>query len=207
MWDVLLGGVTGLIGTIWSGYNQRKIKELDIEDRRAERLHDLEMVRAETEAMRAEAEASIQVTQAQVEGAVALEDARNYGITQKAANTNVFLESFMERMFSATGWAAYFAQPAGVLVCLLFGLVDTVKGLARPCITVYLLGVSTWITVQAWTVVDQLGSTISAVQALQMLSGVMSTVLYLTVSAVTWWFGDRMTAKGLQRLMKQGGAA
>jgi hypothetical protein len=30
---------------------------------------------------------------------------------------------------------------------------------------------------------------------------VVGTVLYLTVTAVTWWFGDRMAAKGMEVLL------
>lgn len=205
MWDVLLGGVTGLLGTVWSSYNNRKIKELDLEDKRLARAHELDMVRADTEAMKAEAEASIQVTAAQVEGAVTLEEVKAYKTSQKTGNANVFLESFMERMFSTTGWIAYLAHPVGVLICLLFGMVDTIKGLARPVITIYLLGVSTWITVQAWTLLDSMGGAITPVQATNLVSKAIFVLLYLTVTAVTWWFGDRMTAKGMERLFKQSG--
>lgn len=204
MWDVLLGGITGLIGTIWSSYNQRKIKELENEDKKAERSHELAMVEAESQAMLAEAEANIKVTTAQVEGAVNLEEVKAFTASQRTGNVNVFLESFMERIFSAQGWVAYVAQPVGVLICLLFGLVDTLKGLARPGITAYLLGVSTWITVQAWNILDALKSPISPFQAETILLNVVTTVLYLTVTAVTWWFGDRMTAKGMERLLKAG---
>jgi hypothetical protein len=204
MLDVLLGGITGLIGTIWSGYNQRKVKELENEDKKAERAHELAMVGAESQAMLAEAEANIKVTTAQVEGAVALEEVKAFTASQRTGNANVFLESFMERMFSAQGWVAYLAQPVGVLICLLFGLVDTLKGLARPGITAYLLGVSTWVTIQAWRVLDAQGVTLSPAQAETLLSQVIGTVLYLTVTAVTWWFGDRMTAKGMERLLKAG---
>jgi len=204
MLDVLLGGITGLIGTIWSGYNQRKVKALEIEDKKAARAHELAMVGAESQAMLAEAEANIKVTTAQVEGVVALEEVKAFTTSQRTGNANVFLESFMERMFSAQGWVAYLAQPVGVLICLLFGLVDTLKGLARPGITAYLLGVSTWVTVQAWRVLDAQGVTLSPAQAETLLAQVIGTVLYLTVTAVTWWFGDRMTAKGFDRLTRAG---
>jgi hypothetical protein len=46
--------------------------------------------------------------------------------------------------------------------------------------------------------------TLSPAQAETLLAQVIGTVLYLTVTAVTWWFGDRMTAKGMERLLKAG---
>mgnify|MGYP000642794053 CR=1 FL=1 len=205
MWQMLLGGLTGLLGTVWSSYNQRKIKELDLQDKQADRAHDLAMVDAESKAMVAEMQANIQVTQAQVEGEVSLQEARAYTTSQKYGNTNVFLESFMDRMFHTTGWVAWLAQPLGVFICLLFGLVDTVKGIARPAITAYLLGVSTWVTIQAWDLLNSMGTALTATQAGDILERVVVTVLYLTTSAVTWWFGDRMTAKGLSRVYGKGG--
>lgn len=204
MWDVLLGGLTGLIGTIWSSYNQRKIKELDNEDKKAQRAHEVAMVEAESQATLAETKANIAVTEAQVSGAVELEGVKAFRVSQRVGNESAFLESFMDRIFSATGWVAYLAHPVGILICLLFGLVDTLKGLARPCITAYLLAVSTWVTVQAWRVLDALSDPISAIQAETILLSVVRTVLYLTVAAVTWWFGDRMTAKGFDRLTRVG---
>lgn len=204
MWDVLLGGVTGLIGTIWSGYNQRKIKELEIEDRKAERQHDLKMVEAETAAMVAEAEANIKITEAQIEGAVQLEDARAFTASQAAIGKRSFSNKFMDKLFGTTGWTAYIAQPVGILVCLLFGCVDTVKDMARPAITAYLLGVSTWVTYMAWQVLETGGVTLSATQAETLILNVISTVLYLTSAAVTWWFGDRMAAKGIDKILSKG---
>lgn len=201
MWELIFGGLTGLLGTVWSSYNQRKLKELDLKDRVAGRQHDLAMMQAETEAMRAEADANIQITQAQVAGETQLQEVRAYTESQRYGNTSVFAESFMQRMFSTTGWIAWIAQPLGVLICLLFGLVDTVKGIARPCITAYLLGVSTWVTMQAWKLMEHVSSPLTAMQASGILTDVIKTVLFLTVSAVTWWFGDRMTAKGLDKLL------
>ena len=205
MWSVLLGGVTGLAGTIWGGYNQRKLKELDMEDKRAGRSHEIAMVRAESEAMKAEAEASIRVTEAQVQGAVTLEEARAYTVTQKSAAKPAFLSEFMDRLFATTGWVSFLAQPVGTLLCLFFGLVDTVKQVARPGITAYLLGISTWITIQAWDVLEAKGEAITAVMATGIVSDVVGTVLYLTSSAVTWWFGDRMAAKGVAKLLEKRG--
>lgn len=200
-WDMIFGGVTGLLGTIWSSYNKRKERELELADRNNQRAHELNMVAAQTEAMKAEAEANIRITEAQVAGAVELENARAYQTSQLEGNKDVFRESFMERLFSVEGWARFLSIPFGVLVCVLFGFADFVKGIARPSITMYLLGVSTWITKQAWDILNTKGVVLSSLEATGILSSVISTVLYLTVSAVTWWFGDRMAAKGMEQLV------
>lgn len=200
-WDLIFGGVTGLLGTIWSSYNKRKEREMDLKDRENQRAHDLRMVDAQTRAMQAEAEANIRVTEAQVAGAVELENARAFQTSQLEGNKDVFRESFMERLFAVEGWVRLIAVPFGVLVCVLFGLADFVKSIARPTITLYLLGVSTWITKLAWDILDTKGMVLTSVQASAIFSNVTGTVLYLTVTAVTWWFGDRMAAKGMEHLL------
>ena len=204
MLDMIFGGITGLVGTIWSGYNQRKIKELEIADKKADREHELNMVHAESEAMMAEAQANIQVTQAQVEGEVSLAEARAYTTSQSKGNNSIFLETFMDRLFATTGWLAFVAQPIGTLLCFFFGVVETVKSMTRPAaITMYLLGISTWVTIQAWDLLGKLGTPLTPLQAQTILTDVLSTLLYLTSSAVTWWFGDRMTAKGIARILEK----
>lgn len=200
-WDLIFGGVTGLIGTIWSSYNKRKERELELKDRDNQRAHERDMVEAQTRAMQAEAEANIRVTEAQVAGAVELENARAFQTSQLEGNKDVFRESFMERLFAVEGWVRFIAVPFGVLVCVLFGLADFVKSVARPSITMYLLGVSTWITKMAWDILDAKGMVLTSLQATTILSNVVGTVLYLTVTAVTWWFGDRMAAKGMEVLL------
>ena len=40
----------------------------------------------------------------------------------------------------------------------------------------------------------------SIAQATALFSQVIDIILYLTVSCVTWWFGDRRVAKFLMRL-------
>jgi fatty acid desaturase len=200
-WDLIFGGVTGLIGTIWSSYNKRKERELELKDRDNQRAHERDMVEVQTRAMQAEAEANIRVTEAQVAGAVELENARAFQTSQLEGNKDMFRESFMERLFAVEGWVRFIAVPFGVLVCVLFGLADFVKSIARPSITMYLLGVSTWITTQAWDILEAKDMVLTSLQATTILSNVIGTVLYLTVTAVTWWFGDRMAAKGMEQLL------
>lgn len=207
VWDMLLGGVTGLIGTIWSGYNQRKLKELELKDRAAGRTHEIALVQAESEAMRAEAEANIRVTEAQVAGAVQLEETRAYTVSQKVGNKSIFDAEFMDRLFETKGKARLVAIPVGTLICMAFGIADFVKSMARPTITAYLLAVSTWVTWKAWTVLEGLGEPLSPGEAALLVKQSVSVVLYLATAAVTWWFGDRMAAKGAAKILGTNGTS
>lgn len=207
LFTTLFGGLTGLLGTIWSTYNQRKNKELELADRDKQRAHDVAMVKAESEAMVAEAEADIKVTRARVAGEVEVAEVAAFGESQKAGHVRIFDSGYMGRLFDATGWARWFTIPFGVLLAVFFGLADACKSMARPSITAYLLGVSTWITVKAWRLLDTMNaSALTPAMAGGIVSDTINIVLYLTVTAVTWWFGDRMASKGLAKGLKLGRA-
>ena len=44
------------------------------------------------------------------------------------------------------------------------------------------------------------GANITALQATSIFNDVTSIVTYLTVSCVTWWFGDRRMAKSVMQM-------
>ena len=69
----------------------------------------------------------------------------------------------------------------------------------RPTLTLYLVGCSSYITYLAWIIIQKHGlQTMTAAQAIGIFQQVTSTMIYLAVSAVTWWFGDRTMSKYLQ---------
>ena len=68
--------------------------------------------------------------------------------------------------------------------------VDMVRGFMRPLITLYMLSIMTWLAI----VIHQSVSGIEAMSAEQVLSLwviIIDAVIYLTTTAVTWWFGSR----------------
>lgn len=198
-----LGGFTGLLGTVWSSYNNRKLKALDLEDNKAQRSHEVVMVKAESEAMMAEAEANIKVTTAQIAGEIEMAEVKAFTESQKSGRTKIFDAGFMEKLFEVEGWLKFFSIPCGVLLAMLFGFADFFKDIARPGITAYLLGISTWITFKAWQLMDKVdGAAMTPALAAGIVTDVIHIVLYLTVTSVTWWFGDRMASKGLAKNLK-----
>jgi len=205
LFTTLFGGLTGLVGTVWSSYNQRKVKALEMDDRDKERAHEVAMIEAESEAMMAESEANIKITRTRVEGEIEVAEVAAFTESQKADRVRVFDSGYMDRLFDMDGWARLFTIPFGVLLAMLFGLADAFKSMARPGITAYLLGVSTWITVKAWQLLEAVNApALTPAMAGGILSDTINIVLYLTVTAVTWWFGDRMASKGLSKTLKLG---
>jgi hypothetical protein len=84
-----------------------------------------------------------------------------------------------------------------------FAFVDWLNAMMRPALTIYLLGTSSYITYLAWKIMQTHGLTITADQAVSIFEQVTSTMIYLTVSAVTWWLGDRSVSKFLQQREKK----
>lgn len=192
--DVLLGGVTGLLGNVITGILGYKTQKLKNE-------FEIQRIQAESEAMRLEAQMQIQITKAEVEGAVELADAQAYMQSQVAGNKAMFSEKWIDKLFSVQGkFGKFFAIPCAVLIATMFGFVDWLRGFMRPALTMYLTGITTVLTYMAWKMLKEHGIEITASEALATYSQVSTMVIYLTVSCVTWWFGDRRMSKFLTTL-------
>jgi len=193
----ILGGLTGLLGNIVTGVMNYKTMKIKNE-------HEQKMVELETSAMKEEAKMQIAVTKAEIEGAVELADAQAYMESLRAGQKPMFSEKWIDKLFSVEGkFGRFFALPVGVLLAMAFGFVDWLRGFMRPAITVYLIGMTTVITYMAWNILQKFGmESITPAEAVVIFTQVIDIVIYLTVSCVTWWFGDRRMAKFLTTLNK-----
>lgn len=193
----ILGGLTGLIGNIVTGVMNYKTMKL-------KNAHDEVMVGLETDAMKEEAKMQIAITKAEIEGAVELADTQAFMQSLKAGNKAMFSEKWIDKLFSVEGkFGRFFAIPVAVLLAMGFGFVDWLRGFMRPAMTIYLIGMTTVITFMAWNIMQKFGmDSITPAQAIVIFTQVIDIVIYLTVSCVTWWFGDRRMAKFLTTLNK-----
>jgi len=193
--DIILGGVTGLIGnafTTWFKYKNAKM----------EYKHEQEMVHLETQAMMEEAKMTIQITKSRIEGEIELADSAAFATSQKIGQEKLFSEKWVDMIMAAgkRKWTGWFFSFMGSMIAAAFAFVDWLNAAMRPTLTLYLVGGSSYITYLAWNILDKAGiGTLTAVQALAIFQQVTSTMIYLAVSAVTWWFGDRTMSKFLQQ--------
>lgn len=193
--ETILGGITGLLGNCIGAYFKYKDAQIQVELTKAKYEHDLKMVAAETEAMIMEAKANIAITRANVEGAIELEDAKAYAISQTEGNKSLFGQDWINKMLEVQGWGKYIAIPTAVFIAIMFGFADWLKGILRPGLTLYLTGVSTWITFTAYNVLKAQQEVIGTVQAVAIFGDAVNVITYLTISCTTWWFGDRRLSK------------
>jgi len=193
MLDVILGGLTGLLGNAFTTYFTYKQKSLEYK-------HKEKMIELEMKAMLAEAEANIKITQAQIEGEVEIADSAAFFESIKQGNKDQFSDKWVADLLSVQGKGRYLAVPCAILVAFLFGIVDFFKGIMRPALTAYLVGLTTWATFLAKDVLDKASvQGLTAVQALALFDNIITLVIFLTTSCVTWWFGDRRISKAIEK--------
>jgi len=163
--SVMSGGITGLIGTGLTAYTEYKKQKLLFS-------HEEKMTELEQQTIKIESEAAIQRTTAEYEGKTEMENVKAFG-ESFSSDKATFMTSDRDNWFTR----------------ILFTLVDFVRGMTRPLLTFYLCSVTTWM---AWQIYIITGNVVfNPTQALDLLQQIISAVLYVTVTAVTWWFGTR----------------
>lgn len=185
----VLGVVTGLVGNILTSYTNYKMLKLKNE-------HEKAMVVAETEAMIKETEANIRITEAEVQGEIAKIEETNYGTNIKLGNKQALESSVLTKLFESK-WTSW----AGTILALLLGMVDVLRTSIRPALTLYLVAMTSWLTLEATTLIQAKGNILTGAQAQDLFSDVTTVVLHLTVSTVTWWFADRRIGKGYNKVV------
>jgi len=188
--SIIGGGLTGLIGNALTSFTNFKMQKL--KNQHEEKMSELDM-----QTIRLEAEMNVKVTQAETEGKIALADMEVLKTSIAESQKPLFQESYMNKLMKSP-WTAWIRA----ILSFLFGVVDFLKHLARPALTYYLMGVSTWITIVAWQTLQKTSETtpLETAQAYDLFDKIITIMVYLTVSCVSWWFADRRTAKFLMRL-------
>jgi len=85
--------------------------------------------------------------------------------------------------------------PCAAFIACAFGFADWFKGILRPGLTVYLVAISTWVTYKAYSILSASQSVLSTAQSVAIFNEATNVITYLTISCVTWWFGDRRLSK------------
>ncbi|ABC28924.1 hypothetical protein HCH_02094 [Hahella chejuensis KCTC 2396] len=78
--------------------------------------------------------------------------------------------------------------------------VDAIRDLMRPLITVYLLILATFVTLNISRHLGGVGA-LSPVDLMVLYKEAIAQMLFLTTTAVTWWFGSRPSS--LRQLKRQ----
>lgn len=190
--EAAISTAMGLLGTCITSY-------VNYKDKKEDHKFQLEKMKLESQNMIEEVNANIRLAQVnsdialeQLE-AVAFQDSQKF---QKQALPQGWVNILLER----EGWTQIFTLPIALLLLLLMGIGDVLNHLMRPALTLYSLAIASWVTYQSWELVSQVG--ISVEIASNSWQDACNIVILLSVTMVTWWFGDRRVAKHLMHQKK-----
>lgn len=167
--SILSGGVTGILGVMVQRYADLQNKKLDRELSNDRYIHEEEMRRLDAEIMREEWAQRTRIAEIEAAGKV------------EVADSEAFAASFNEpSLYSAK------VQPTRGQSWMLV-ILDFIRGIVRPGLTIYLCVVTTLIYMHAKT----LAGSMTEAQAAELLKLVVGTILYLCTTCLLWWFGVR----------------
>lgn len=98
-------------------------------------------------------------------------------IQQDIANADAFKESLKEQS------KIYKSQ-----------IVEIIRGLIRPVITIYLLAIVTYIAIKVNYLVGGFGS-FNPDELLVLYKDIINQIFFMALTALSWWFGSRPTQK------------
>lgn len=161
--SVLTGGATGLIGAAITRFADYKTEKLKF-------ASELELRKADAEIMAQEWAARTKVAQVEADAAV------------EAADSAAFAKSFNEPERYSAGVSP--SRGEGWLLVL----VDCLRAIVRPGLTIYLCIVATYLYWDAHAVINH---GITPENATALVNKIVSTILYLWTCSTLWWFGSR----------------
>ena len=166
----ILGGITGLLGSVVQRFAAYKTKKLEVELEKIKFDHETALRELDARIMEKEWAGRAQV--ASVEGQSAAD----------VAAAEAFAKSYTDGPKYSEGLEPTKGQ-AWLLV-----LLDCLRGVIRPALTIYLCVITTMVYLQAQ---ELMGGDIPQELAAEIVRLVLGTILYLTTTCVTWWFGTR----------------
>jgi len=172
--STILGGVTGLVGTWLTKRYEFKQRDQELEGIKIKYSHELNMKQADAEIMRQEWEGREKVAIVEGETAESVADAQAFNQSMKTDP-----QSYSSK--TKRSWVIEF----------LLGILDFVRGMIRPGLTIYLMGVNTVIFFTFYGMYQEYGMTVSPEQVFDILLIMVNSFLYLNMTAASWWYGTR----------------
>lgn len=174
---VVGGGATGLIGTVVTQVAAHKERQAVAADKILERAHELK-------AMEFEAAANANLESIKRDGAMAVAESARQGAESIASSQALQASHASDgRKYATSGKSAWFV------------VVDVVRGLMRPVLTVAYTGLAIYILVVLYTLVDKSKLAIEPTEAFGLFKEVVLLVLYMASATCLWWFGTRPPEK------------
>jgi hypothetical protein len=162
-----LGAIVGLFGSYLTKRENRKAAELN-------NIHEKDMAIIDLQRDAAESAQALQMADKKIEQAQAEAEIASEVSAGVAFNTSQLIAN----------------KPSGV------AWVDALRSLMRPLITIYLLVIVTFIAYNLHKLLGGL-ETLEKASLFGLYTHIINQAVFLTVTAVLWWFGSRGTNNSL----------
>lgn len=179
--SILSGGATGLLGVGLKMLGDYKNRQLDIQIERERRETEIARYKAAAEVAAQEWTGRTRVAEAEAAGRA---DAAASGAFAASFAMEPARYSAPDMLDKLPGWAR--AICAGLMFAL-----DWVRGMTRPALAWYLAVLTALIFYEARAILDQGGQVITPGMAEKLVFLIVSTILYLFTTCVTWYYGVR----------------
>lgn len=176
--SVFSGGLTGLLGVAFQRFFDFLHVKQELAMKRVDHEHEINMRRVDGELMAQEWAQRTKVAEIEAAGKEAVADAGAF-----AASFAMEPKQYSQRV------------KTGPVTGFMLVLLDLIRGIIRPGLTVYLCAITTMVYLEAKAVIVMLGKTLDPVAAMDTYTMIVQTILYLTTTCVLWWFGTRNKAK------------
>lgn len=171
---VLSGGATGLLGVLLQRYFDLRGRDKDIALLQLQHLQALALAEIERDRAHIRADADRDVADRVAQAIEAQADARSLVASYESDRAQYLDKS---------------AQRKSKFAVICFTVVDTVRGLIRPLLTAYLVGLATVMFLWARKLAGD--ASITQEQAVMLIGQIVATLLYLATACTLWWFGSR----------------
>lgn len=171
---VLSGGATGLLGVILQRYFDLKGRDKDLALLTLQHQQALALAQIESERAHIRADADMYAADREADAKESEADARSL-VASYDNDRAAYLDPS--------------AQKTSKFARTMFTIVDSVRGLIRPILTLYMVILATMMFMWARELAGDKAITPDA--AVQLIGQIVATILYLTTACVLWWFGSR----------------
>ena len=163
------GGATGLLGSLVNSVG-------DFFKMREKNRHDEKMAEVETRHLEMEIERDVVIAKQEAAAQMEEQAARTQEASYKS-DARSYLPAEAVKSSAGLAW--------------LMAVADFFRGIIRPALTLFLVIVAWQIYMQTNAIVAAADGGLSADQAYDLLRTIIIGLLYLTFTAVGWWFGSR----------------
>ncbi len=191
--SVVSGGATGLLGVLFQRYFDYKGKQQDLQLVQINNEHARLLAQMDVDKANRAAQATEQVAETQADAQV-----RSAELDAQAKADEAAARSYVASIEADR--ATYLdpkVQARSKFARVMMTIVDSVRGLIRPLLTVYLVVLATFMYNWASNLAGAEHG-ISAADAGLLVKTIVNTLLYLVTTVVVWWFGVRPSAPSKQ---------